>query len=116
MSTRLEILGLAAAAVTAGTIYVLVHEARRKHKKAAKLAAEAPISKEMLLKILNKSADASRAVIDRVSGLRARRRLGVVLTTHPRGRCVADPCRGAQGPAGQEAHRRARHAALPAEL
>jgi len=66
MSTRLEILGLAAAAVTAGTIYVLVHEARRKHKKAAKLAAEAPISKEMLLKILNKSADASRAVIDRI--------------------------------------------------
>lgn len=66
MSTRLELLGLAAAAVTVGTIYVLVHEARRKHKKAVKMAREAPISKEMLLKILNNSADASKAVIERI--------------------------------------------------
>ena len=74
MSTRLEIFGLAAAAITAGTIYVMVHEARRKHKKALKLEREAPISKEMLLKILNKSADASRAVIDRVTVSCARAR------------------------------------------
>ena len=53
MSSRLEVFGIAAAAIAAGTLYVLVHEARRKSKKAAKAAAEAPISKEMLLKILN---------------------------------------------------------------
>ena len=69
MSNKLEIIGLAAAAVTLGTVYVLVHEARRKHKNAAKAAREAPISKEMLLKILNKSADASKAVIERVCWL-----------------------------------------------
>ena len=66
MSSRLELLGLAAAAVTVGTIYVLVHEARRKHKKEVKLAREAPISKEMLLKILNKSAEASKTVIEQI--------------------------------------------------
>ena len=64
--SKLEIFGVAALAVTAGALYVLVHEARRKHKKAIKLAAEEPISKEMLLKILNKSAEASKTVIERV--------------------------------------------------
>ena len=53
--SKLEIFGVAALAVTAGVLYVLVHEARRKHKKAIKLAAEEPISKEMLLDILNRS-------------------------------------------------------------
>ena len=56
----------AAGAVAAGTIYVLVHEARRKRKKEARLAAEAPISKEMLLKILTRSAEASKAVIEKI--------------------------------------------------
>jgi len=64
--SKLQIIGLTAASVAIGTIYVLVHEARRKSKKAAKAAAEAPISKEMLLKILNKSAEASKTVIERI--------------------------------------------------
>ena len=76
MATKLEFLGLATAAVAVGTVYVLVHEARRKRKKAEKVAAEAPISKETLLKILNKSAEASKAVIERVRPPpRSRRRL-----------------------------------------
>lgn len=66
MSTRLEIFGLTIAAVAAGTVYVLVHEARRKRRKALKSQADAPISKEMLLKILNKSAEASKAVIEKI--------------------------------------------------
>ena len=45
---------------------MLVHEARRKRKKEARLAAEAPISKEMLLKILTRSAEASKAVIEKI--------------------------------------------------
>jgi len=57
---------MAAAAVAVGTVYVLAHEARRKQKKAVKAAREAPISKEMLLKILNKSAEASKTVIERI--------------------------------------------------
>ena len=59
-------IGLGLAAVAAGVCYILVHEARRKRKKAEKAAREAPISKELLLQILNKSAEASKAVIDRV--------------------------------------------------
>ena len=66
MSSKLQFVGLAAAAITVGTAYVLVHEARRKRKKALKAAREAPISKEMLLKILNKSAEASKSVIERI--------------------------------------------------
>lgn len=66
MASKLEVFGLAAAAAAIGTVYVLVHESRRKRKKAEKAAREAPISKEMLLKILNKSAEASKAVIERV--------------------------------------------------
>ena len=38
--SRLEWVGLAAAAVAVGTAYVLVHERRRKHKKATKAAAK----------------------------------------------------------------------------
>ena len=117
MSTRLEMLGIAAAAVAAGTIYVLVHEARRKHKKATKMAAEAPISKEMLLKILTKSAEASKSVIERVCITRSRlphRRRNIrkksraPLLPHLPDACVrappysADPCGGAQDPAGEE--------------
>uniref|UniRef100_A0A7S2H8P5 Uncharacterized protein n=1 Tax=Haptolina brevifila TaxID=156173 RepID=A0A7S2H8P5_9EUKA len=64
--SKLEIIGLTVAAVAAGTIYVLVHEARRKSRKALKMQAEAPISKDMLLKILNKSAEASKAVVDKI--------------------------------------------------
>ena len=64
--SKLQIIGLTAASVAVGTIYVLVHEARRKRKKADKAAREAPISKEMLLKILNKSAEASKTVIERI--------------------------------------------------
>ena len=52
MSTKLELLGMSAFAIAAGTVYVLVHEARRKRKKAEKAEAEAPISKDMLLAIL----------------------------------------------------------------
>ena len=63
MATKLEILGLTAAAVAVSTVYVMVHEHRRKKKKAEKAERDAPISKEMLLKILNRSADASKAVI-----------------------------------------------------
>jgi len=66
MSDRATMFGFAAAAVAAGVCYVVVHEARRKRKKAEKLAREAPISKELLLQILNKSAEASKAVIDRI--------------------------------------------------
>merc|ERR1719263_1811193 len=66
MASKWELLGAAAAAVAVGTVYVLVHENRRKAKKAEKAKNEAPISKELLLKILNKSADASKAVIERI--------------------------------------------------
>jgi len=66
MSTKLEFLAIGCAAVLAGTVYVLVHEQRRKAKNAAKALREAPISKEMLLQILNKSAEASKAVIERI--------------------------------------------------
>ena len=66
MSSKMELFGLAAVAVAAGTVYVMVHEARRKQKKALKAAREEPISKEMLLKILTKSADASKSVIERI--------------------------------------------------
>jgi AraC-like DNA-binding protein len=66
MSSRLEFLGLAAAAVTAGTIYVLVHETRRKRKKAELARRDAPIPKEVLLKILNQSAQASKQVVEKI--------------------------------------------------
>jgi len=66
MSSRLQAVGLAAAAIGVATIYVLVHESRRKRKKAEREKREKPISKELLLKILNKSAEASKAVIERI--------------------------------------------------
>lgn len=66
MASRLEAVALASAVVAAGAVYVMVHEARRKRKKAEKVAREAPISKEMLLTILSKSAEASKAVVERV--------------------------------------------------
>jgi hypothetical protein len=47
-------------------VYVLVHEHRRKAKKAERLKRDAPITKEMLLQILNRSAEASKAVIERI--------------------------------------------------
>ena len=89
--SRLELVGLAAAAVAVGTVYVLVHEARRKHKKAVKLAREAPITKEMLVKILNKSAEASKAVIERVRRLSARP-YPIVRTTEDGGTDARAPC------------------------
>jgi len=62
----MEMIGFGLAAVAAGVCYVMVHEARRKRKKAEKLARDSPISKELLLQILNKSAEASKAVIERI--------------------------------------------------
>lgn len=49
-----------------GALYVLLHEARRKQKKQKRLQAESPISKEVLLKILNESADLSKNVIEQI--------------------------------------------------
>ena len=66
MATRLGWLGIAAASVAVGTLYVVVHESRRKRKKAEKVARDAPITKDLLLAILNKSADASKVVIEKV--------------------------------------------------
>ena len=95
--SKLEFFGLAAAAVAVGTVYVLVHESRRKRKKAEKAAREAPITKEMLLKILNKSAEASKAVIERVRPCRrcfspreARRARPAAEPVNAR--CSAAPC------------------------
>jgi len=66
MSTSLNI-GLAVvAAVGVGTVYVLLHESKRKRKNLEKKAKEAPISKEMLLKILNKAADNSKVIVDQI--------------------------------------------------
>lgn len=59
------------AALAAGSLYVVVHERRRKHKKELKITRDAPISKELLLQILNKATESSKPVIDQVS-VRAR--------------------------------------------
>ena len=66
MSNKAEAFGLAVAAVTIGTLYIFWHEHRRRAKKAEKARLEEPIRKELLLKILNKSAEASKAVIEKV--------------------------------------------------
>lgn len=66
MSSKLEVFMIGCAAVLVGTAYVVVHEHRRKQKKVLRELAHAPISKEMLLKILNKSAEASKAVIEKI--------------------------------------------------
>eukprot|EP00966_Prymnesium_polylepis_P304361 7031996-Prymnesium_polylepis.1 len=63
--SRVEIFAYAAAAVAVGTVYVLVHEGRRKRKKSEKAERDAPIAKEVLLQILNKSAENAKAVIER---------------------------------------------------
>ena len=63
---RLELAAYGLAAVTAGVVYVYVHENRRKAKKEAKRLQEQPASKEMLLKILHKSAEASKPVVEKV--------------------------------------------------
>lgn len=67
--SRAEIIGYAVAALAAGALYIIVHERRRKQKKAARAARDAPISKELLLQILNQSAEASKSAMDRVCAL-----------------------------------------------
>jgi len=54
------------AAVGLGTVYVLLHEQRRKRKKLERQMREQPISKEMLLKILNKAAESSKVVVEKI--------------------------------------------------
>jgi hypothetical protein len=101
MASKLEFFGLAAAAIAAGTVYVLVHEARRKRRKAEKEARDAPITKEVLLKILNKSAEASKTVIERVrtaffgtldSAFSSRGDAPVPATVAPAGVRICCPC------------------------
>ena len=53
-------------ALVCGTVYVLLHERKRKRKKIARLAEDQPITKEMLLRILNKSAEHSKSIIERI--------------------------------------------------
>ena len=53
-------------ALVCGTVYVLMHERKRKRKKIARLAEDQPITKEMLLRILNKSAEHSKSIIERI--------------------------------------------------
>ena len=63
---RTTIVTLGLGALACGAVYVLLHERKRKRKKAQRLQMEQPISKEVLLKILNKSADHSKAIIEKV--------------------------------------------------
>jgi len=49
-----------------GALYVVLHEARRKQKKQKRMQAESPISKDVLLKILNESAELSKNVIEQI--------------------------------------------------
>lgn len=53
-------------AVAVGTVYVLLHEKKRKRKKLEREIKDQPISKEMLLKILNRAADNSKVVVDKI--------------------------------------------------
>jgi len=55
-----------AAAMGVGTLYVLMHEKKRKRKKMEQHLKDQPISKEMLLKILHKAADNSKLVVDKI--------------------------------------------------
>ena len=57
VSTSTACMGLAAA-MGVGTLYVLLHEKKRKRKKLEQHAKDQPISKEMLLKILHKAPPA----------------------------------------------------------
>ena len=54
VSTSSAMMGLTAA-IGVGTLYVLLHEKKRKRKKLEQHAKDQPISKEMLLKILHKA-------------------------------------------------------------
>ncbi|KAL1502900.1 hypothetical protein AB1Y20_010973 [Prymnesium parvum] len=66
MASRAEMVCYAVGALAAGALYIAIHERRRKQKKELKLRRDAPIAKELLLQILNKSAEASKAVIERI--------------------------------------------------
>lgn len=66
MSTRLQAIGFGLAAVAAGVVYIIVHESRRKHKASEKRIREQPITKEMLLKILHKAAEATKPVVEKI--------------------------------------------------
>jgi len=59
-------LALGVGVVTLGTVYVLLHEARRKAKKRAAAERDQPIAKELLLQILHKAAEHSKSVIQRI--------------------------------------------------
>jgi len=61
-----QVVGVSLGVMAVGTAYVLVHEARRKSKKLAREKEEQPIDKETLLKILTKSAEHSKAIIERI--------------------------------------------------
>jgi hypothetical protein len=54
------------AAVGLGTIYVLLHEKKRKRKKLERALKDQPITKDLLLKILNKAAENSKVVVDKI--------------------------------------------------
>jgi hypothetical protein len=54
------------AAVGLGTIYVLLHEKKRKRKKLERALKDQPITKDQLLKILNKAAENSKVVVDKI--------------------------------------------------
>ena len=68
MDTRQGVI-VAASVVAAATVYVLVHEARRKKKKTERAKLDQPISKALLLEILNESAAKSKPIIDQVACL-----------------------------------------------
>ena len=53
------VMGLAAV-IGVGTLYVLLHEKKRKRKKLEKQLQDQPISKELLLKILHRARSACR--------------------------------------------------------
>jgi predicted metal-dependent hydrolase len=55
-----------AAVIGVGTLYVLLHEKKRKRKKLEKQLQDQPISKELLLKILHRAADNSKIVVDKI--------------------------------------------------
>merc|ERR1712087_209681 len=65
MSVR-EVVATATAVLAAVTVYVAVHDHRRKIKKQRKLAGEQPIAKDVLLKILNKSSELAKSIIDQI--------------------------------------------------
>lgn len=65
MVTRLEILGLTAAAVAVGTVYVMVHEHRRKKKAHNDGGTDVHVvSVERLVDLLSESAHAAFELIE----------------------------------------------------